>query len=552
MHFIVCGMGHVGYRAVRLLLGLGATVSVITTKPNSEWVDVVTEAGVTVVEGDARNRRLLIDAGLERADAVLAVTNHDLVNIEVALDAKRIRPDVPVVVRLFDQSLARQVEATFDIRRAMAMSALAAPSFVAAIVGEGVTGTFRLDEQLWVIGRSDAREGTLKSEIDVDSPELWRDHGLLRFGSSSDGEVKLGDESESGKLALLLGTAASWDKATATPQIVARRTGLAGAAWNLRHANPMGWLRVLKALWENAPAVLRWAVILLAMFFASSVFIFHRAMNLSFVDAIYFVTETVTTVGYGDISPHRGEPQLKIFAVVLMILGSASIAVMYSLITDFIVTSRLEQIAGTRGVPRHDHVVVVGLGNVGLRIVEELLRAKADVVVIERDGENDFVEAVRPHTPVIVGDARTQETRQKVDLRRAAAVIAATDDDVVNLGVCLAAKEMNSKARTIARFFDGEFAQKIEGKLNIDVALSAADIAAPHFVASALESNAVGAFAVGKTFVILALEKEGKGRSEKSAAIPLLTRRGGAFQRCTSEPAGAGEERLVAIVRRLA
>ena len=152
-HFIVCGMGHVGYRIVDLLVRLGEPVAVITQSARAEWLRAVQARGVQVRIGDAQDERLLVDVGIHEAQAVLAVTDQDLVNIEIALDAKRLHPDIPVVVRLFEQNLARQLESTFDIRRALAMSALAAPVFAAAALGERIINSFTLEGSWYVMGR---------------------------------------------------------------------------------------------------------------------------------------------------------------------------------------------------------------------------------------------------------------------------------------------------------------------------------------------------------------------------------------------------------------
>lgn len=541
MHYIVCGMGHVGYRVVKLLLGMGSTVAVITSRPNPEWRESVEAAGVKLFEGDARTHRLLVDAGLERAAAVLAVTNNDLANIEIALDVKRARPELPVIVRLFDQSMARQVESAFDIRRVISMSSLAAPMFVEAAAGEEIAATFRIADELFVAGR--VRGDALATRSTTLQP-IARCRGDV-LDTRVD-EVLPDDE------LLVIGTSSAWH---AGRRGVAQRTGLAAVAWNLRHANPLSWLRVLIAVWQNAPLAMRWAFALLSTFFLCAVFVFERAMSLSTVDALYFVATTVTTVGYGDVSPLKASAALKLFTIVLMLFGSATLAVVYSIITDFIVTARFEQLTGTRGVPRQNHVVVVGLGNVGFRIVEELRRLRAEVVAVERDGANDFVEAVRPHLPVIVGDARTRETLTKADVAHAAAVVAATDDDVVNLSVALAAREMNHDVRTVVRFFDGAFARKIQGKLHVDVALSAAEIAAPHFVAAALDENALGAVEIGGRFVLFA-----RAFADATGALPQRDRgellatwslRDGRLERWDDLPWSAGDCAVVATAFRL-
>ncbi|MCP4250436.1 MAG: hypothetical protein GY778_25615, partial [bacterium] len=82
--------------------------------------------------------------------AVIACTDDDLTNIEIALDAREVRPDIRVVLRLFDQSLASKIVNNFDIEAAFSASALAAPAFAAAAVDPSVRDSFYAGEVLFV------------------------------------------------------------------------------------------------------------------------------------------------------------------------------------------------------------------------------------------------------------------------------------------------------------------------------------------------------------------------------------------------------------------
>ncbi len=70
-HFIVCGMGHVGYRILDLLGRLDETVAVITQSARAEWIDAAQACGVQVRIGDAQDERLLAEVGIQEARAVL-------------------------------------------------------------------------------------------------------------------------------------------------------------------------------------------------------------------------------------------------------------------------------------------------------------------------------------------------------------------------------------------------------------------------------------------------------------------------------------------------
>jgi voltage-gated potassium channel Kch len=243
------------------------------------------------------------------------------------------------------------------------------------------------------------------------------------------------------------------------------------------------------------------------------------------VDAFYFVVTTVTTVGYGDITPRDAPDAVKLYASLLMVLGSATLATLFSLITDALVTARFREAMGRQRVPEEGHVVVVGLGNVGYRIVEELRRAGETVVAIDRDPEAEFAEAVRGLGAVVTGDSRLPETLQKAGVPRARAVVAVTHDDAVNLGVALAARRLRPDVRTVVRLFDPDFARKVQEAFHVDAALSASLLAAPAFVAAALFPGVLAAFVEDGRFFVLLRGDAARLRSE--GARPLLSRRPG-------------------------
>ncbi len=149
-HVIVCGMGHVGYRIVRLLMRLGLRGSIIALDVKPDWRAEV-ETDFSVIVGDARDDAMLRKAGIERARAILAVTNDDLANVSIALDAQRMNPGIAVTARIFDLDLAGHLEPALKIDRALSASALAVPAFVAAALGGSVQGAFEIDGRRWVI-----------------------------------------------------------------------------------------------------------------------------------------------------------------------------------------------------------------------------------------------------------------------------------------------------------------------------------------------------------------------------------------------------------------
>ena len=149
-HVILCGLGNVGYRVASELQRFETEVTVVELDPAGPFVHLVKEQGIPILFEDARKTEVLLKAGLERASSVIACTNDDLTNVEIALDAREVRSDIRIVMRLFDQGLASKIVHSFDIDAAFSASALAAPAFAAAAVDPSVRDSFYVDDVLFV------------------------------------------------------------------------------------------------------------------------------------------------------------------------------------------------------------------------------------------------------------------------------------------------------------------------------------------------------------------------------------------------------------------
>ncbi|MCB0196400.1 MAG: NAD-binding protein [Anaerolineae bacterium] len=129
---LVCGLGNTGYRVAKNLTDLGCEV--IAMDDQSRRLGTRLKAmGVTVQVGDLRWRSTLIEAGVGRATAIVACTADDMTNLQVALQARALNPNIRVVIRIFDDELAEQMRHSFGVNAAVySTSALSAPDFVAA------------------------------------------------------------------------------------------------------------------------------------------------------------------------------------------------------------------------------------------------------------------------------------------------------------------------------------------------------------------------------------------------------------------------------------
>lgn len=130
-----------------------------------------------------------------------------------------------------------------------------------------------------------------------------------------------------------------------------------------------------------------------------------------------------------------------------------------------------------------DHVVLCGLGHLGGRILQQLVKRGTPVVAIEKSPEARFLgEARAAGVPVLVRDMKDDQALVDAGVPHARAIIIAANDDTANLEVALDARRMNAKIRVLMRMFDQQLASKIKDALGIDEAFSSAALAAPMVV----------------------------------------------------------------------
>jgi voltage-gated potassium channel len=132
------------------------------------------------------------------------------------------------------------------------------------------------------------------------------------------------------------------------------------------------------------------------------------------------------------------------------------------------------------------HIIVLGIGHVGTRVIRALVEMGSEVIAInleEDDALNAELDSL--HVPLILGDGRTPTILEKAGLRYAQALIVCTPDDFLNLEVCVRAREMNPEMRIVVRMWDSQLSNHLKKSLNAET-LSASDLSAPAFAGMAV------------------------------------------------------------------
>jgi Trk K+ transport system NAD-binding subunit len=184
-HIVLIGLGHVGFRVLGELLGRGRQVIVVEAQSSGQFIEEARARGVPLVIGDARRESLLRDLGIEHARCVIACTDNDLVNLEVAIDVRAINPNIRLVMRFFDQGMAQKLGKAFAVDSTFSTSALAAPLFAAAALDDHVLGAYRLGEAVMASIQIDVPAGSAllgRSVLDAEQTLAAAVVGLRRAG----------------------------------------------------------------------------------------------------------------------------------------------------------------------------------------------------------------------------------------------------------------------------------------------------------------------------------------------------------------------------------
>jgi Trk K+ transport system NAD-binding subunit len=256
-----------------------------------------------------------------------------------------------------------------------------------------------------------------------------------------------------------------------------------------------------------------------------------RPINFGWLQALYFTTTIVATVGFGDFSFAREAGWLTAFGIFLILVGAAAVATLYALVTNFVLSQRLEQAFGRkRAITARGHIVVVGLGSIGLAVVEGLLAIGREVIVVEHDNQNRNLGTARARkVPVVIGDATSPTVLRQANIAEAAAVAVMTSSDLANVESALSARAAyaasrpgRERLRVVVRIFDTALADKVQKRFGVSVVRSASALAAPWFVGAALGHEVLSTFyAQRQPFLVARMRVRGGGGLDGTALMDM-------------------------------
>ena len=201
-HVIICGFGKVGQKILDTLLLLGDSVLVIEKNEETQ-IDLLQNQNIPYIIGDICQAETLTKAAVAKCKAIIFCTDNDLANLEGALTAQEIEPNVRIVLRIYDQTLARKIQNGFNLKLVFSTSTLAAPTFAQAAHDENIISTTRVQNEVFLTTKllitsqsqlDGIRFAELQNQLEVAGLVLYKANGRqIRF-PQADEVLQGGDE----------------------------------------------------------------------------------------------------------------------------------------------------------------------------------------------------------------------------------------------------------------------------------------------------------------------------------------------------------------------
>lgn len=206
-HVILVGLGHLGFRVVAHLHQMDQDLVVVEHNPSADLIADVRKMDIPVLELDGVREATLLAAGVGQARSIVLCTQNDSLNLQVALKARSLNPNIQVVVRIFDDDFAQAIQNQFGFV-ALSATGMAAPAFAAAGAGMDITRPLTIEGKLLSLARlvvdnsnhlAGKFVGQLEKEFEVSIV-------LLRRGPENDFHPRAERDIQAGDILAILGS----------------------------------------------------------------------------------------------------------------------------------------------------------------------------------------------------------------------------------------------------------------------------------------------------------------------------------------------------------
>jgi Trk K+ transport system NAD-binding subunit len=500
--YVVVGQGRLAVAIARRLDRLRHPVAVVASsaEERDELAERLGDGVEVVVDKSAR----LEHFELGGAECLLAVADDREHNLRVAIAASSMPLQRPPVLRAFHPTVAHEIEERGEMNgctqpwRAYSMAHLAAPHFVAAALldredelttlrlGDDYVGACRLTVRPSVAVRPWRRALERRTPTGVFGRTSCQ--VLAARSDGGDWSLAVGSKLKAGDEVLVGGPLdevlrLARDGSTVVAQCTApeaeKRRWEPASSRKLRLRAGGLWSRLKEAWFQASTSAMRIVLGLLAVV-TFAVVVFRPSGP-----AEGFQLWVTTALG----NPSEDGDQLQDVAnAVGLLSGGIALGLWVSVMSAHLIEGRMIETTFRKARRLRNHVVVVGVGEVALRVAELLTRLDIPFAMVDPSDTPAARRALQhmDRAPILTGDLDTALGHARID--RAIAVIACSSDNLLNVQACLRAKRSGgAHVRTVARIFDDQLAAEGADMLGVDRQISAVEEAAPAFVDAAVD-----------------------------------------------------------------
>ncbi|WP_307680150.1 NAD(P)-binding protein [Streptomyces sp. V4I2] len=465
-----------------------------------------------LVEAAEATESVLAEAGVERAAALALVYDDDETNIRAALTARRLNPTLRLVLRLYNRRLGQHIEELLDQAAALATGGTTGPAAVfdasttvlsdadtaaPALAASAVAGTSKVVQTDGLMLRAVERP--------VPRPGETADPGLatlaLLSATSNDpaGDANGPESGEQGPL--LLPDAATVRDAAGRGTVVLEQVSYSGPALS----SGRGIVPPFASLFSRR---LRWSLAGLVGCVVALAVALKLVTGDHPLHAIYLTLLDLFAINDPAIGADTGRQVLQLLSG---LVGLLLLPVLLAAVLEALGTFR--SASALRKPPRGlgGHVVLLGLGKIGTRVLTRLRELHIPVVCVEADPEaRGLPTARRLRVPVILGDVTQEGVLEAAKIHRATALLAVTSADTTNLEAALYARSVQPGLRVVLRLYDDDFATAVYRTLRAahpgasTRSRSVTHLAAPAFAGAMMGRQILGAIPVERRVLLFA------------------------------------------------
>lgn len=188
--------------------------------------------------------------------------------------------------------------------------------------------------------------------------------------------------------------------------------------------------------------------------------------DLSFINALYMVAITMSTVGFGEVAPLT--PEARLFTVILIFMSVAIFGYTISVFTEILASGEFIQKLKIRKVQKNiqglkNHIIVCGFGRNGRQAARKLQLHRRPFVVIDKNpDQRKFDTEFSENAIFLQGNAIEDEVLKKAGIEKAAGIIAALPSDADNLFIVVTARQINKNLKIISRASNSNTVTKLK------------------------------------------------------------------------------------------